>query len=48
MPIEHVLLTGSTGMVGRNLLEHPGMKLKVTCPSRKDLDLQDSRSVVNF
>ena len=49
MASEHVLLTGSTGMVGRNLLEHPGMReLKITCPSRKDLDLQDSQSVVNF
>jgi GDP-L-fucose synthase len=49
MADEHVLLTGSTGMVGRNLIDHPEIKrFRVTSPSRKELDLQDSRAVADF
>ena len=36
-------------MVGRNLLEHPGIKrFKVTSPARDDLDLLDACSVQRF
>lgn len=36
-------------MVGRNLLEHPGIKrFKVTSPTRDDLDLRDASSVERF
>ncbi|MBM3939020.1 MAG: NAD-dependent epimerase/dehydratase family protein [Sphingomonadales bacterium] len=49
MTRKHVLLTGSSGMVGRNLMEHPEIgRFKITSPSRKDLELQDSRAVADF
>lgn len=45
----HILLTGARGMVGRNLLEHPGIKkFRVTSPSRDELDLRDARLVERF
>lgn len=38
-----VLITGGTGMVGRNLLEHAGAKRhEVLAPTRKELDLFDA------
>ena len=49
MTRQHVLLTGSGGMVGRNLLEHPEIhKFKLTAPSRKELNLQDLNAVSEF
>lgn len=46
---EHVLLTGSNGMVGKNLMEHPEFReFKITSPSRKDLDLQNARDVDDY
>jgi len=49
MPSKHILLTGSSGMVGRNLMEHPEIRrFKITSPSRKELDLNDSRAVADF
>lgn len=37
-----VLITGGSGMVGRNLLEHPGARRhEVLAPARKELDLFD-------
>lgn len=45
----NVLLTGSRGMVGRNILEHPGArKLRVLTPSRQELDLRDKRGVLAY
>ena len=45
----HILLTGARGMVGRTLLEHPGIKnFRVTSPSRDDLDLRDANTVERF
>lgn len=44
-----ILLTGSTGMVGKNLLEHPGItKLELLTPSSKELDLLDYKKVHNY
>ena len=49
MARQHVLLTGSSGMVGRNLLEHPAIhEFKITAPSRKELDLQDLDAVSEY
>ncbi len=44
-----VLITGGSGMVGRNLLEHSGiLKNKVYAPSSKDLNLLDFSTVKNY
>ena len=44
-----VLLTGGTGMVGRNIAEHPAMRhWKLMAPSRKELDLEQAESVKAF
>jgi len=42
-----ILLTGGTGMVGRNILEHPAAQQhEIIAPSRKDLDLLNFAQVV--
>ena len=44
-----VLLTGATGMVGRNFLEHPAVgEFEVMAPSRGELNLLDFNAVSNF
>jgi GDP-L-fucose synthase len=44
-----VLITGSTGMVGRNLLEHPATQAyDVAAPNRAELDLRDYDAVVRY
>ena len=44
-----VFLTGSTGMVGRNILEHPRMnEIEVFSPSRSALNLLDKAQVEKF
>ena len=44
-----VLLTGSTGMVGRNILEHAGVsKFEWLTPSSKELNLLNSSEVDNY
>lgn len=41
-----ILLTGGSGMVGRNLLEHPGIdRFEVVAPSSSELDLRDFNAV---
>ena len=41
-----VLLTGASGMVGSNLLEHPhAEKFNILSPSRQELNLLDSKSI---
>jgi GDP-L-fucose synthase len=41
-----VLLTGASGMVGSNLLEHPyAEKFNILTPSRQELNLLDSKSI---
>jgi GDP-L-fucose synthase len=44
-----ILLTGSTGMVGRNILEHPGAKdYELLTPSSSELNLKDYDAVNQF
>mgnify|MGYP000028696639 CR=1 FL=1 len=44
-----ILITGGTGMVGRNLLEHSDAgQYKILTPSSKELDLRDRNSVKKF
>ena len=44
-----VLITGSTGMVGKNLLEHPDISnYDVLAPSSKELNLLDKNAVYNY
>lgn len=44
-----ILLTGGGGMVGKNLLEHPGIsEFEMLAPRRADLDLRDPAAVQSF
>ena len=43
-----ILLTGSSGFIGRNLLERLGARHDVSVPSRRELDLTDSEAVERF
>lgn len=44
-----ILLTGSRGMVGRNLLEHPGAaELEFLTPGSQELDLLDKQAVAFY
>lgn len=44
-----ILLTGAHGMVGRNLLEHPGItSFELITPSQSELDLLDYEMVDNY
>ena len=44
-----VLLTGGSGMVGRNLLEHPAIRnYEILAPRRKELDLSDFLAVQQY
>lgn len=44
-----VLLTGGSGMVGRNILEHPSaQEWKIFSPGRSNLDLTDYRATVAY
>jgi GDP-L-fucose synthase len=44
-----VLLTGSTGIVGRNILEHPRSRtVEILAPTRSDLNLLDKAHVAKF
>ena len=44
-----VLLTGGTGMVGRNIAEHPAVRgWELIAPGRKELDLEQADSVKAF
>ena len=43
-----ILITGSTGFIGRNLKEQLSSKYKVFAPSSKDLDLLDESKVRNY
>lgn len=45
----HILITGGSGMVGRNLLEHPGISTHtVSAPTHQDLDLLDASSTATY
>lgn len=49
MSTKRILLTGGGGMVGRNLLEHPGIgNFEVLAPQSKELDLRDYRAVLTY
>lgn len=44
-----LLLTGASGMVGRNILEHPAAKdWAVLAPSTRELDLTDARATEHY
>lgn len=44
-----ILLTGSTGMVGKNILSHPKKELyRFLTPSRNQLDLFDYQATINY
>lgn len=44
--MKRVLLIGATGMVGRNILEHPGIgNREVIAPTRAEIDLGDYKQV---
>jgi|TARA_A100001011_G_scaffold361275_1_gene409253 GDP-L-fucose synthase len=44
-----ILLTGGSGMVGRNILEHEKLKShNLIAPSRKELDLLDPENIKSF
>jgi GDP-L-fucose synthase len=46
---KRVLLTGSGGMVGKNLLEHPEVsQFEMLTPSSDELNLRDSRAVYSY
>jgi GDP-L-fucose synthase len=43
-----IFITGGSGMVGRNILEHPKTEEhEIIAPARKDLDLLDRPSILN-
>lgn len=45
----HILLTGATGMVGRNFLEHPAAgEFEVMAPTHGELNLLDFEAVKDF
>ena len=45
----NILLTGSGGMVGRNILDNSSAKnYKILSPKRSELDLLDINSIENF
>ena len=44
-----ILITGSSGMVGRNLLESPRSKAyELLTPSHRELELLDKAAVLNY
>lgn len=44
-----LLVTGARGMVGQNLLHHPGIaSYQVLAPTSTELDLRDKRAVVDY
>ena len=44
-----ILLTGSSGLVGRNILEHTqSAHYEILTPSRQDLDLLDRENIQNY
>ncbi len=44
-----ILLTGSTGMVGKNISEHSdSIKFDILCPSRSELDLTNYNDTVDY
>ena len=44
-----ILLTGGSGMVGRNILEHEHLNChKIIAPTSKDLNLLDPENIKNF
>jgi len=49
MKLTRILLTGASGMVGKNICEHPAAQLyDILAPSRKELDLLDYKSVDKY
>tara|TARA_Y100000746_G_C15372451_1_gene394736 strand:+ start:80 stop:1000 length:921 start_codon:yes stop_codon:yes gene_type:complete len=45
----NILLTGSTGMVGKNILDNPNSNnYRFICPTRKELNLTNKRAVNDF
>ena len=47
--LERVLLTGATGMVGRNILEHPDIgNWDILAPTRGEVDLSDYKQVETY
>ena len=49
MPKKTILLTGSGGMVGQNLLEHPDISsYDIFSPRSNELDLRDFKKVENY
>lgn len=49
MAKKRILLTGGSGMVGRNVLENPAfLKHEILAPSRRELDLTDAASLNNY
>jgi GDP-L-fucose synthase len=49
MKIKKIFLTGGSGMVGRNILEHPlGSQLTILSPSRSQLNLFDYNAIFDW
>lgn len=49
MKRQRILLTGGSGMVGRNILEHPGVHaLDIIAPTRNELNLGDFEEVESY
>ena len=49
MAIKKLMITGGSGMVGRNIMEHPMAKLwHILCPSSKELDLTNDFAVAKY
>ncbi len=49
MVIKRVLLTGGSGMVGRNILEHPAsLSFEIIAPDRSELNLLGKNAVEDF
>lgn len=43
-----IFLTGSTGFIGKNILEQLGKQYTIYAPTRKDLDLTDTSAVEHY
>ncbi len=49
MARQTLLLTGGSGMVGRNILEHPAAgDWKILAPASRELDLTDAKAVTDY
>ena len=46
--MKSILVTGSSGFIGRNVLPYMKKRYNVSAPSRSELDLSDAQAVMNY